>query len=120
MVSHSIEELKATAHYQRKLIDVAVALVRKGGTLVYSTCTINPLENEYNVRYLLDKYPQMSLVKSKYHLGQSGLCGDYRIGEKTFTFLKPEEAELVQRYDPGFNNGTDTMGFFIAKFQKDV
>lgn len=31
-----------TAMYQRKLLQVAVQLLRPGGYLVYSTCTINP------------------------------------------------------------------------------
>jgi 16S rRNA C967 or C1407 C5-methylase (RsmB/RsmF family) len=35
-----------TPRLQRKLFASAVQLVRAGGTLVYSTCTINPAENE--------------------------------------------------------------------------
>ncbi len=31
-----------TARYQRKLLRVAVQLLKPGGHLVYSTCTINP------------------------------------------------------------------------------
>jgi hypothetical protein len=38
----TLQELRSTAHYQRRLIDRAVALLRPGGALVYSTCTINP------------------------------------------------------------------------------
>lgn len=38
----TIGDLISTASYQRKLLDVAVQLVKPGGTLVYSTCTINP------------------------------------------------------------------------------
>jgi len=30
------------AAQQRRLVDAAVALLRPGGTLVYSTCTLNP------------------------------------------------------------------------------
>lgn len=39
---HTLEELQGTAQYQRSLMDTAVKLVKPGGTLVYSTCTINP------------------------------------------------------------------------------
>lgn len=38
----TIKELHNNAQYQRNLLDVAVQLVKPGGTLVYSTCTINP------------------------------------------------------------------------------
>jgi 16S rRNA C967 or C1407 C5-methylase (RsmB/RsmF family) len=40
------KELVATASYQRALLHTAVALLRPGGALVFSTCTISPLENE--------------------------------------------------------------------------
>ena len=38
----TMAELRGTASYQRKLLDAAVQLVKPGGTLVFSTCTINP------------------------------------------------------------------------------
>ena len=34
-----------------------VALLKPGGRLVYSTCTINPEENECNVAYALRTFP---------------------------------------------------------------
>jgi 16S rRNA C967 or C1407 C5-methylase (RsmB/RsmF family) len=37
-----LRELEQTATYQRKLLRVAVALLKPGGHLVFSTCTINP------------------------------------------------------------------------------
>lgn len=42
---------------QRKILHNAAQCVRPGGTLIYSTCTINPLENEENVRWFLENYP---------------------------------------------------------------
>lgn len=38
----TLRELEGTAAYQRKLIDVAVQLIKPGGYLVFSTCTFNP------------------------------------------------------------------------------
>lgn len=116
MVPATIEDLKKNASYQRMMIDAAVELIRVGGYLVYSTCTINPLENEFNVRYLLDKYPYMSLVESDYVLGLPGLTGPVIINQKSYSLLHEDEAPLVQRFDPGGH--LDTMGFFIAKFQR--
>lgn len=40
--TQTLDELKTTEKYQRNLLDAAVELVKPGGTLVYSTCTINP------------------------------------------------------------------------------
>ncbi|KAI8106699.1 hypothetical protein M9434_001353 [Picochlorum sp. BPE23] len=116
LLQTTIEDLKKTASYQRILIHNAVKLVKQGGYLVYSTCTINPLENECNVRYILDTFPEMQLVRSKYHLGGPGLTGSVTVGDSTYSLLQKEEADMVQRFDPG--GDLDTMGFFIAKFKK--
>lgn len=47
---------------QQKIIDCAVKYVKKGGILVYSTCTVNKNENEENVKYLLENYGEFSLL----------------------------------------------------------
>ncbi|CAK9156188.1 unnamed protein product [Ilex paraguariensis] len=57
------------------MFDVAVQLVRPGGIIVYSTCTINPGENEALVRYALDKYKFLSLASQHPRSGGPGLVG---------------------------------------------
>lgn len=47
------ERLTELVSLQREILVNAAKLVKPGGVLVYSTCTINPAENEENVRYLL-------------------------------------------------------------------
>jgi len=42
---------------QSRLLDAAAERVRPGGTLVYSTCTISPAENERQVEQFLDRHP---------------------------------------------------------------
>ena len=37
-----LPSLLRAAEYQRQMLDAAVALLQPGGSLVYSTCTINP------------------------------------------------------------------------------
>ncbi|CAD7703200.1 unnamed protein product [Ostreobium quekettii] len=112
-------DLISTASYQRKLLDVAVQLMKPGGSLVYSTCTINPGENEENVWHVLHRHPKMRLVSQEPHLGGPGLAGPMHSGggvneDKRLT---DEQRALVQRFDPC--SSLDTIGFFIAKFQKD-
>jgi 16S rRNA (cytosine967-C5)-methyltransferase len=46
---------------QAQLLDNAAALVRPGGTLVYSTCTTEPEENQTLVRTFLEGHPDFSL-----------------------------------------------------------
>jgi len=42
---------------QKDILRHALTMLRPGGRLVYSTCTLNPLENEQVVLWLLDHYP---------------------------------------------------------------
>lgn len=51
------ESLVSLAGLQRQILGTIWQYVKPGGTLVYSTCTINPEENEENVRWFLQKYP---------------------------------------------------------------
>ena len=42
---------------QRQIMLSAAKLVKPGGVLVYSTCTINPEENEENIKWFLEQMP---------------------------------------------------------------
>lgn len=44
---------------QRTILESAVAMLRPGGRLVYSTCTFNVYENEENVAWLLETHPEL-------------------------------------------------------------
>ena len=51
------EDLGQVCQLQRQILDVVWHYVKPGGTLIYSTCTINPMENEENVRWFVQNYP---------------------------------------------------------------
>lgn len=51
------------AKLQRKLLRAAVPHLKTGGTLVYSTCTLAPEENELMVAWLLEEFPTLKLEK---------------------------------------------------------
>ncbi|PVH36791.1 hypothetical protein PAHAL_6G169100 [Panicum hallii] len=95
----TLESLKTHAKYQRRMFDQAVKLVSPGGVIVYSTCTINPGENEALVRYALDTYKFLSLVSQHPKVGGPGIVGSCELFNKTYTekWLTEHEAELVQR-----------------------
>lgn len=52
-VSH-IEEL---VPIQREILNGILPALKPGGTLIYSTCTVSPQENEENVAYLEEHFP---------------------------------------------------------------
>lgn len=49
------EKMSELVSLQRQILVQAASYVKPGGVLVYSTCTINPDENEGNVRWLLSQ-----------------------------------------------------------------
>lgn len=51
------EQLEALPALQREILSVAQQYVRPGGVLIYSTCTIDAMENEDNVEWFLREYP---------------------------------------------------------------
>ncbi|PIQ67387.1 rRNA cytosine-C5-methyltransferase [Candidatus Uhrbacteria bacterium CG_4_10_14_0_2_um_filter_41_7] len=59
----SKKNIIAHAKMQRRLLRGAVACLKPGGTLVYSTCTLAPEENELMVEWLLETYPEMKLLE---------------------------------------------------------
>ena len=52
----NINMIKKIAITQRKLSEAALRLLKVGGTLVYSTCTLAPEENEMIINNLLNKF----------------------------------------------------------------
>ena len=55
----SPEQVTELAALQRELIDAALERLAPGGILVYSTCTISPLENEDQIERLLRERPDV-------------------------------------------------------------
>ena len=72
--------------------------MQPGGVLVYSTCTIEPAENQAIVEAFLAKHPQFQLEPA----------GDY------LPVKRPEA--MVQLYPQ--RDGTD--GFFIARMRRSL
>lgn len=50
------EDMDALVALQKSIIDVVVNYVKRGGVLMYSTCTLNPSENEEQTRYIASTY----------------------------------------------------------------
>ena len=93
---------------QRKLLRRALDILRPGGTLVYSTCTYAPEENEEIINdIILSGEAELLPV----HISFPHSSGLTSWGKKTF------HADLIKavRFYP---NQVDSMGFFIAKLHK--
>lgn len=58
------ESIESLLSLQRRIVDASWQYVKKGGILMYSTCTIDKKENEEMVRYICENYP-FTLLEEK-------------------------------------------------------
>ena len=68
------DELLAT---QSAILDTAASMLKPGGRLVYSTCTIDPAENEEQVAAFLARHPEFSAVTPGAALPAGMTVGEY-------------------------------------------
>jgi 16S rRNA (cytosine967-C5)-methyltransferase len=61
----SPENMRELAPLQEQMLISAAGWVKAGGLLLYSTCSIEPEENEQRVTAFLEKYPQWRLIDGK-------------------------------------------------------
>lgn len=66
------EKCRELAVLQREILHTVQHYVKPGGTLMYSTCTINLEENEENVEWFLEEHPRFVLEKQQQILPQKG------------------------------------------------
>lgn len=95
---------------QTKLISTAFNNLKKGGTLVYSTCTMEPQENEGVISYLLETFPDAKLEEIKFEGKRSNCILEFE-NEK----YNPEVKKCLRIWPQ--DNGTE--GFFVAKIRKE-
>lgn len=60
---HNSSIMDKIIEIQRELLDNAYALLKNDGSMVYSTCTINKKENEKQIQWFIEKYPDMKVIK---------------------------------------------------------
>ncbi len=90
-----ISDLSALTQLQLQILTASSTYLKQGGYLVYSTCTINPAENEEVVERFLSQNPDFELV-------QFSFAGAF--ADKCMSYMLP------------FEHRSD--GFFMAKIRR--
>jgi 16S rRNA (cytosine967-C5)-methyltransferase len=109
-------ELSRQARRQREILSAALQRLAAGGALVYSTCSLEPEENERVVEEVLSALPAGSGVQTAslepelLRLRQSGVFAQ---GVATDTLLRGEHLRTL----PGV--GFQGDGFFAALFKRN-
>ncbi len=101
--------IKRLAITQKQLLENAFKNLKDNGTLVYSTCSLEPEENEAVVDFLLNKYDNASLEDIELNIKRSPSI--LRFEDNSYN----QEIKKCLRLWPQDN---DTEGFFVAKVRK--
>lgn len=73
----NITDFSELVNIQRRILDNSAKYVKAGGTLVYSTCTINDDENEKQIKNFLGNNPNFKLVFQRQFLPTENIDGFY-------------------------------------------
>lgn len=101
--------VRRLAGQQRQLIRTAFENLKIGGTMVYSTCSLEPEEDEGIISYLLDNYDNAKIEKIDLDIKRGNAIEEFN--GKIFN----SEVKKCLRIWPQDN---DTEGFFVTKIKK--
>ncbi len=101
------EEIEGLAELQKQLVDKARKLLKDDGVLVYSTCTLNPEENEGVVKHLLEQGMEVEGLEPEFdHVSGVESFEERDYGE--------EMEKTVRVYPHHLNSGV----IFVARLRK--
>ena len=95
------ESVQQVVQLQKEIVGNVIQYLKPTGTMMYSTCTMNPAENEEMVDWICKEFGMETVSMAQYMPGT----------------LKEEAGKGYLQLLPGIH-GTD--GFFIAKLRKQV
>jgi NOL1/NOP2/sun family putative RNA methylase len=102
------EEIEGIAELQKQLVDKARKLLKEEGVMIYSTCTLNPEENEEVVKHLLEQGMQLEGLEPSFeHVSGVKKFEGENYGE--------EMRRTVRIYPHHLNSGV----IFVARLRKN-
>jgi len=110
--TYNPKQLKSIQKLQLKLMQRAFELLKKGGIMTYSTCSIDPEENEIAVEKFLEANSNAKLLKAE--------LPNIILNNKVTEFqghIIPEE--IVHKTIRIWPQDNDTNGFYVAKISKE-
>lgn len=105
--NRTMQDVKRNARVQREILMKAAECLTEDGEIVYSTCSLEPEEDELNIDWAISRL-NLKTVETNCTLGVEGL---------TSVFGKQVDASIsrCRRFWPG-----QTQGFFVCKLKKEM
>ena len=94
------EGVQALCRTQKDILDAIAPMVKVGGTLVYSTCSILPQENEAQIRTFLERHPEYEIQPMGAELPEKLAAHENALGLQMFAH----------------RDGTD--GFYVCRMRR--
>ena len=101
--------IKKFAGIQRQLIETAFNCLEQDGIMIYSTCTLEPDEDEAVLDFLINKFDNAKIKKFSLDIKRGDISTEFE--GKTYD----SDVKKALKVWPQDN---DTEGFFVAKIQK--
>jgi 16S rRNA (cytosine967-C5)-methyltransferase len=113
------EDLERLVEIQRRLLTHAASLLRVGGSIIYSTCSIEPEENIQNIVWFLANNPNFQAEDISGYLPEKAL--------QAWSAKQPskgQNSELVNQAKEGMiqllPSRHDVSGFFVSKLRREA
>ena len=106
--SKRLNDINKMANIQRKLLSAGLKILKSGGQLLYSTCSIAPEEDELVINSVLNSLSDFSVIKISHQYGNVGIT-------KVFGRTLRDDLKYSQRLYPHIH---DTIGFFLCLIKK--
>jgi len=71
----TIDDIKKNARTQKELLKAAYKCLAPGGRLVYSTCSLEPEEDEDMIKWFVEKYPDLTVLSVTVPFGDTSAQG---------------------------------------------
>ena len=124
--------VRRLAGTQRQLIDTAFNILKENGTLVYSTCSLEPEEDEAVIDFLLNKYDNAKIEKIELKCQKSKIsehAQEPHVRDRRFLTGLKRSPVILEFEDKVYSKkikdclriwpqDNDTEGFFVCKIRK--
>ena len=102
----TLKDVESNAERQKMLMSSALEVLEPGGLLLYSTCSLEPEENELNIQWLLENHAvELRPMDGPGHQGST----------EVFGIELDSSLSMCRRLWP---DDAETQGFFMAKVMK--
>jgi len=105
---NSLKRIVERTNIQKKLLSHVVSLLNSGGVVVYSTCSLEPEEDEGVIQQVLDESGDISVEPLDISVGSKGLS-------EAFGMSFDKSLGNARRFWP---DELGSIGFFVARLKK--